>query len=90
MHYENKLERLNELVGCFLIMREPRDWYIDQDIMIGDGSGTGRSAVGNGSDPSMTVHDHWRQVTEGLDSREYIIARGKHWCWDGIMWREVK
>ena len=89
MNYQEKLEALNSLVECSLKMRESGDWYVEQDVMIGDGSGTGVSVVGNGATPTDAVEDHWKQLTTGHTSSEYIIANGNHWKWHKFMWREV-
>jgi len=89
MNYQQKLEALNTLAECSLKMYEPNDWYVEQDVMIGDGDGTGVSVFGNGCSPEEAVNDHWSQLTTGQMSSEYIIANEKHWKWNKFMWREV-
>ena len=89
MNYQEKLEALNCLAECSLKMREPGDWCVEQDVMVGDGSGTGVSAVGNGPTPFDAVEDHWKLVTTNMADWCYIIANEKHWKWDKFMWKRV-
>jgi hypothetical protein len=98
MDWETKLQALNALNACSLMMRKPGDWYVSQNIEIKDKSVL-KSVCGNGETPEEAVHDHWGQATSELESHEYLIAR-TYWDgevskrlavrWNGFMWDHVE
>jgi hypothetical protein len=92
MTWEQKLQALNALAECRLIMREPGRWYVNQHIEIKDGGVLG-SVSGNGENPIEAVNSHWDKVTN-LPDRQYIVCNAyggqrTAFRWAGFMWRAV-
>ena len=93
MNWEQKLDALNSIAECQLLMRKPGDWYVLQRAEIGgDGCLSGR--YGNGATPEEAVEAHWMRLVTELDPKLYIVTKSftdqrKHWRWNGFMWREL-
>lgn len=93
MNYEEKLQALNALGECRLLMRNPGDWYVSQSTKIKNKTVL-EERYGNGSTPELAILDHWLQLTE-LASHEYIVIspytdRYKAVKWNGFMWADIK
>lgn len=97
MDWEQKLQALNAVAECHLIMRKPGDWYVSQSVDVKNGSVL-EGRYGNGSTPEEAVNEHWQELTE-LDRGQYIVGRTyldgevtKRMAvrWNGFMWDHVE
>lgn len=95
MNWEEKLQALNALSECKLIMRKPGDWYVSQAVEVKDG-GILRGEYGNGTGPAEAVIDHWQRLTD-LKSGLYLVGRTFGTSsqrlavrWNGFMWDRVE
>jgi hypothetical protein len=92
MTWEQKLDALNALAECSLLMRKPGNWYVSQRTELKDECflvGT----YGNGASPEEAVLDHWRVLVDEVPLGQYIVAhsgteRRKAVLWNGYMWRD--
>lgn len=94
MHWEYKLQALNAIADCHLIMRKPGDWYVSAEMSIKkDGGCTLVGEFGNGNSPQSAVDQHWDKYSE-LDSDHFVVAKkyGKRVAvrWNGFMWDHVE
>ena len=93
MDWEQKLQALNTIGQCKLIMRQPGNWYVSQGIDVKN-KHVLEGHYGNGSTPQAAVEDHWQKLTD-LASHEYIVGReggvGERCAvrWSGFMWDRV-
>lgn len=92
MNYEEKLEAMNVLGECRVLMRKPGDWYVHQSTDIKNNSIL-EGRYGNGSTPEEAINNHWEQLTN-LAPHEYIVISpytGRRAVkWEGFMWKDVK
>jgi hypothetical protein len=92
MNWEQKLQALNALAQCKLIMRKPGDWYVSQSVEVKDGNILCGS-YGNGETPDVAVDDHW-QVLTNLHPEQCLVTcaygeKRKAVRWTGFMWDRV-
>lgn len=91
MTYEEKLEALNAVADCSLIMRRPGNWYVCQSTEIKNGSVL-EGRYGNGETPFAAIEDHWNKLTS-LAGHEYVVFRHggvrEAVRWNGFMWAHV-
>lgn len=91
MTWEEKLQSLNEIAQCRLMMRKPGDWYVSQSVEVKDG-GICRSAYGNGVGPIEAVLNHWQNLTD-LESGLYVVTISVPrlaFRWNGTRWVRVQ
>lgn len=93
MTWEQKLEALQDIAECSLVMRKPGDWYVSQSVEIG-GNGMLSGVYGNGDSPEVAVFDHWYRLTENLKPYEYLVVNAygddrKQYRWTGYRWSSV-
>lgn len=94
MNWEQKLEALNALAPCQLLMRKPGDWYVSQNVERTEGSFL-VSAYGNGCTPEEAVNDHWRAVAEESTPTQPVVLNAyslegrREVYWRGFMWADV-
>lgn len=99
MDWEQKLQALNALSECKLVMRKPGDWYVDQGTSIKEHGGCVlRGSYGNGRTPQEAVEQHWQELTE-LAANQYLVSKDifdgqtynrKTVRWNGFMWDHVE
>lgn len=94
MDWEQKLQALNTISQCHLIMRQPGNWYVSQSIDVKNNHVL-EGRYGNGATPEAAVADHWQRLTD-LAPHEYIVGRSgdpgtrKAVRWNGFMWDWVE
>lgn len=96
MTWEQKLQALNRLAPCRLVMRSPGDWYVEQRTALKThGSQILWGAFGNGSSPEAAVNNHWHVLTE-LAPADYVVVNAmsssnrRAVVWNGCMWDSVE
>ena len=91
--WEQKLQALNAIGDCKLIMRQPGNWYVSQGVDVKN-IHVLEGRYGNGRTPQEAVEDHWNSLTN-LAEHEYVV--GREGCvgdrtavrWNGFMWARV-
>lgn len=93
MNYEAKLEALNVLGDCSLVMRTPGDWYVGQPIVNGitskEHQGTVEGVYGNGVDPEEAVLAHWEHLVSQIPDDYWISTSRGRFRWNKFMWKEL-
>lgn len=92
MTYEQKLMAMQSLGKCHLMMRQPGDWYVYNNIAI-KSRGCFESRYGEGVNPEQAVLDYWNKLTI-LKPGEYVVIGGtsekrEAFEWNGFMWARV-
>lgn len=92
MNYEQKLQALNAIGECKILMRSPGNWYVSQSTEVKN-NGMLEGRYGNGATPERAIEDHWESLTT-LAPHEYIVIHAggnrKAVKWNGFMWEDVK
>lgn len=93
MTWEEKLQALQSLAECRLMMRKPFSWYVSQSIEVKSGPCL-KTLHGDGKSPREAVLDHWENHTEKLKADEYVVVnamneRREAVKWDGYRWAKV-
>lgn len=91
MTYEQKLHALNSISQCAVLMRQPGDWYVNQNVEIKRGPVL-VGEYGEGTTPQAAIEDHWSKMTD-LPVGEYLVrhANGSRVAvrWNGFMWDHI-
>ena len=92
MNWQEKLQALNAVAECKILMRKPDDWYVGQSVEISsDDSSVLTGLYGNGATPQEAIENHWDVMTVQLKPEQYVVVnamsdRRKHVRWNGFMW----
>jgi len=95
--WQEKAAALDALSEIRLLIRKPGDWYVHQNVSVGDGSATLVGAYGNGETPEAALNDHWRALVTDLvgcgPTEKYLVVSGekgnRRVRWNGFMWIEL-
>lgn len=91
--WEQKLEAMNTLAECRILMRKPKDWYIIQPGVEIKHNGMLGSVRGDGIGPFEAVTNKWNAMTI-LEPGEYIVIHAMRedrqaFKWNGFMWERI-
>jgi hypothetical protein len=92
LNWEQKLDALNKLEACALVMISPGVWRVQQSIEIKTRALLS-GVAGVGHTPEAAVEDHWTRVTS-LEPHQYLIVRAYRpdraaARWNDYMWQPV-